>query len=841
MATKFADAVPNGTAPRTKTWWLGLNFALTIFVSAFLLFQVQPLISKFILPWFGGSPAVWTTCMLFFQTLLFAGYAYAHFSVKFLAPPRQALVHVVLLVAALAVTLPSIAPSIRWKPEGSDYPTWRIMALLAMNVGLPYLLLSSTGPLLQAWFARSFPGRSPYRLYALSNVGSLLALVSYPFLVEPALDSHQQSRIWSWSFAVFVVLCGYAAVHMWNLGRAKAATAHGTGRGEWHTGGELATGTDEPTPTWYQPLLWVILPAFASMMLLATTNHVCQDVAVIPFLWVVPLSLYLVSFIISFDHERWYVRPFFALAGLVFLYLAAATPDFATEFGEGETKSKVTLMHFTKATLEWWHDRTKVDPAKDPDADADEDADTTATSDETDEIPFKFEPELDYVGELVIHFAALFCVCMICHGELVRIRPAPRYLTSFYLMISAGGALGGLFVTLVAPRIFETYYEWKLGIFGGVILMAATFLLSTGIFQHFDDVAGPPSTKRGWSLARWSIMLLACAVPWLVLSGIAWSDVAKLLKADDEETGQGNYRDVVIARVRNFYGAVRIEERLQTESDTEEMTPYSRTLYHGRIIHGLQYLDEDQRLATTYYATESGVGRAIGFFKPNPNMRVGAVGLGTGTLAAYCTEPGYYFRFYEINPKIEELSNEYFTYRKNAAGKVDVVLGDARLSLEREAEEGSQRFDVLALDAFSGDAIPTHLLTREAFEIYLQHVDKNSGIIAVHISNRYLDLVPVVRGLTEEFKLGSVRIHNSESSGGVYSSEWICVTNNREFLDLYAEDDEYDGKWLPQYMFYAGERQPHAAFETIRSWPRSILWTDAYSNLFDILIRKEDD
>ncbi|MEX2141447.1 MAG: fused MFS/spermidine synthase [Pirellulales bacterium] len=837
MAAKLADAVSNGTAPRPKTWWLGLNFALTIFVSAFLLFQVQPLISKFILPWFGGSPAVWTTCMLFFQTLLFAGYAYAHFSVRYLAPARQALVHVMLLVAALAVTLPSIAPSASWKPEGSDSPTWQIMALLVMNVGLPYLLLSSTGPLLQAWFARSFPARSPYRLYALSNVGSLLALVSYPFLVEPALDSHQQSRIWSWSFALFVVLCGYAAVHMWNLGRAKGATAH-TGGASGTRPVQLVSGVDEPTPAWYQPLLWITLPAFASMMLLATTNHVCQDVAVIPFLWVVPLSLYLLSFIISFDHERWYVRPFFALAGLVFVYLAAAAPDFPIEFGEDETKSKVTLTHFAKSTVEWWHTRTQ--PSRDDDAD-DGDENGTAANDEGNTIPSLFEPELDYVGELVVHFAALFCICMICHGELVRIRPAPRYLTSFYLMISAGGALGGLFVTLIAPRVFETYYEWKLGIFGGVILTAATFLLSTGIFQHFDDVAGPPTNKRGWSLARWSIMLLACAVPGLVLSGIAWSDVAKMLKADDEESGQGNYRDVVIARVRNFYGAVRIEERLQTESDTDEMKPYSRTLYHGRIIHGLQYLDEDERLATTYYATESGVGRAIGFFKPNPNMRVGAVGLGTGTLAAYCTEPGYYFRFYEINPRIEELSNEYFTYRKNAAGKVDIIMGDARLSLEREADEASQRFDVLVLDAFSGDAIPTHLLTREAFEIYLKHVDIDSGIIAVHISNRYLDLVPVVRGLTEEFNLGSLRIHNSESSGGVYSSEWICVTNNREFLDLHAEDDEYDSKWLPQYMFYAGERQPHAAFETIRSWPRSILWTDAYSNLFDILIRKEED
>jgi hypothetical protein len=807
-----------------------MNFALTIFVSAFLLFQVQPLISKFILPWFGGGPAVWTTCMLFFQTLLFAGYAYAHFSVRWLPPSRQAAVHLVLLVGALAVTLPSIAPAARWKPEGGANPTWSIMVLLTMTVGLPYLLLSATGPLLQAWFARSFPGRSPYRLYALSNVGSLLALVSYPFLVEPAIDTYQQSRIWAWAFALFVVLCGYAAVSIWGLRRQPLSL--GERAAKVTEAGSRTAAAEEPRPLWYQPLLWIALPAFASMMLLATTNHVCQDVAVIPFLWVVPLSLYLLSFIISFDAERWYVRPLFAVGGLFFVYLAAAAPNFATEFGTGDEKTSVVLTKAAKTGIERWYNGPNR-------ADDETDAESSTTS--SGETPYKFEPELDYSGELVVHFLALFCICMICHGELVRLRPAPRFLTSFYLMIAAGGALGGLFVSLIAPYTFRTYYEWKLGIYGGVLLTAAAFLLSTGVFQHFDEVSLRRGNSRGWSLFRWSAMLLIVAVPGLVLSGIAWSDVAKLLKSDDETSVEGNFFDQVIARARNFYGAVRIEERTLIDPDKGTSTPYSRTLYHGRIIHGLQYLDEDRTLATTYYAPESGVGRAIGFFRSNPQMRVGAVGLGTGTIAAYCTEPGYYFRFYEINPKIEELSREYFSYRENAKGQIDIVLGDARLSLEREAATGSQRFDVLALDAFSGDAIPAHLLTREAFELYLKHVNISQGIIAVHISNRYLDLVPVVRGLAEEFKLGSIRIHSAGGSNGAYSSEWICVTNNQEFLDLHAEDDEYDGRRLPEFMFYADERRPHAAFETIRRWPRSILWTDAYSNLFDILMRKQED
>jgi hypothetical protein len=682
-------------------------------------------------------------------------------------------------------------------------------------------LLSATGPLLQAWFARTFVGRSPYRLYALSNVGSLLGLLSYPFLVEPALDNYAQSSLWSWGFAIFVVLCGFAAIHVWRTDRAAAVSADDV------LPAKLAPAVAEAAPAWHLPLLWIVLPAFASMTFLATTNHVCQDVAVIPFLWVIPLSLYLLSFIIAFDHERWYVRPIFAIAGLTFIYLASGTPDFATEIGDKAPKTKITLLNFTKEAVEWWRR-----PNTDTETDSGENEDSETSADQAPDADYTFDPDVDYVGELVIHFAALFCICMICHGELVRIRPPSAYLTWFYLMISAGGAVGGIFVSLIAPVVFDTYYEWKLSIFGGVILTAVTFLLSTGIFQHFDEASGPSVKATRWSFGLWLATLLLVAVPWLVLSGIAWSDLMKMLRADDDE---------VIAHVRNFYGAVRVEEDRDEDTESGEPVAYSRTLYNGRIVHGLQFLDDDQKLPTTYYSTDSGAGRAIGFFKAQPDMRVGAVGLGTGTLAAYNVEPGHYFRFYEINPEVKYLAENYFTYLKNAAGKVDVVLGDARLSLERDAEEGSQRFDVLVLDAFSGDAIPTHLLTREAFEIYRKHVDINEGIIAVHISNRYIDLVPVVRGLTEYFKLGSVRIHVDGEGRGAYSSEWICVTNNRVFLETYAEDDEYDGKRMPDFMFFTDEPNARAAFKTLRGWPRSILWTDAYSNLFDIVMRKEED
>ncbi|HEY1784282.1 MAG TPA: hypothetical protein VGG30_01990, partial [Pirellulales bacterium] len=292
----------------TRSTRLAVLYAGTIFLGAFLLFQLQPLISRFILPWFGGGPAVWTTCLLFFQTVLFAGYAYAHVSEHYLRPRARTALHLALLVAAV-LTLP-ITPSDGWKPADSGYPTGRILALLTVCIGLPYFVLSSTGPLVQAWFSRALPGRSPYRLYSLSNFGSLLALLSYPFVVEPAMDGNTQSLAWTTGFVLFCLLCGTAC---WLTARLGAATGTNTGT--------VPATSDEPPPSWKRRLLWLALPAFASILLMATTNHVCQDMPPVPFLWVVPLGLYLLSFIIAFDHERWYRRLPYGLAALIAIYL----------------------------------------------------------------------------------------------------------------------------------------------------------------------------------------------------------------------------------------------------------------------------------------------------------------------------------------------------------------------------------------------------------------------------------------------------------------------------------------------------------------------------------------
>jgi SAM-dependent methyltransferase len=712
---------------------LAVAFAATVLVSAFLLFQVQPLLSKLILPWFGGSPAVWTTCMLFFQVLLFGGYAYAHLSEHVFGRRTRTLVHLALIAAGLAL-LP-VAPDLSWKPTSGQDPTWRILCLLAASVGIPYFVLSSTGPLVQGWFSRAYPGRSPYRLYSLSNAGSLAALLSYPFVFEPMLDAHAQSRCWSWGFALFALCCGCAVISMRRVSSWRAAAL---------SNGEEAAPAERPRAIVW--LLWLALPAFASLTLLATTNHVCQDVAVVPFLWVVPLALYLLSFIICFDHKRWYVRGVWT--GLTLAAIAAVVvvenpdgPDILCKSIAGRSIADIVGSDVVNGLVD----------------------------------------RLGIVQELVLYFAMLFLVCMVCHGELVRLRPHPRRLTEFYLLIAAGGAVGGAFVSLLAPVLFETFFEWQIALAVGYAI-AATVLGLAG-------KSGRPRLARRLIVWTALIVLPAVAVGWVCLKK------------------PGSASSQVVARARNFYGVVSVQEQ-----DADDPDERQYVLCHGRITHGLQFTDpEKSRWATTYYNEESGVGRAILYFRGLGKVRVGAVGLGVGTLAGYA-QPGDDYQFYEINPAVLQMAKTYFTYLRDCRGRCEVIMGDARLSLERQAP---QHFNVLVLDAFSGDAIPTHLLTREAFEIYERH-RAPGGVIAVHISNRYLDLAPVVRGLAEHFNLRTTRIYDDEleyEEAWIYSSDWMLVTDNEEFLKAV---------------------QPRPPEEDRGDFTVP-LWTDQYNNLFQIL------
>jgi SAM-dependent methyltransferase len=667
-------------------------YAATIFLSAFLLFQVQPLIAKMILPWFGGSAAVWTICMLFFQLLLLAGYVYSHAYVRLRAPGRR-YVHLVLLALA-AATLP-LAAGAAWKPSGGGDPTWRILGLLATSVGVPYFVLSTTGPLVQAWYARSYPGAAPYRLFALSNLGSMLALLSYPLLIEPLLALGRQATMWSAGFVLFALPC---AVLAWN-GRTGDAPASST-EGDAKPGVGLQ-------------ILWAALAACASMLLLAFTEHMTLNIAAIPFLWVLPLALYLLSFVLCFEASGWYRR-------WLFLPLLAA----------GLTAVCVTL--------------TRSNPS---------------------------------IWTLIpLYSATLFAACMVCHGELARSKPHPRYLTGFYLMLALGGALGGVLVGLVAPHVFDDLYELPLGMVALCLFVMLALLRDRASLFH-----------GRWGAAARLVFLAAT-----VALGIELARITKENSADTRVT------------LRNFYGVLNVR-------DSGEGPDAMRVLSHGTIIHGKQFLERSRRdWPTTYYGLASGVGLALLDARAHGPVRVGVVGLGAGTLAVYGRR-GDLFRFYDINPKVVELARTEFSFLKDSPARVEVQLGDARLSLEREP---AQNFDVLALDAFSSDAIPVHLLTVEAFRVYLRQL-RSGGVLAVHISNRYLDLVPVVQQAARQLSLELREVDNDDDDdAGVYRSDWLLLS---------ASSAAFEGPLLK------------GAAERVDAESRVGLWTDDYSDLYRIL------
>lgn len=673
------------------------RYAITIFLSAFLLFLVQPLIGKYILPWFGGGPGVWTTCMVFFQGVLLAGYAYAHFIQRFSSRP-QVVVHIALLLVSLAF-LP-IVPDLTWKPQAHHDPAWRILLLLTACIGVPYFALSATGPLLQAWFSRTHPGRSPYRLYALSNIGSLLALLGYPFVMEPAMARKTQTIVWSCGFAVFAVLCGYCAIRVSGVMREIIAK-HGNAA--------------ESTPTALDRLLWILLPACASIMLLAVTSQLSEEIAPIPFLWILPLAVYLLSFIVTFEWPRLYYRPVFV----------------------GGSISSIGLV-----------------------------------------LMMVRQEHIGLTLQIVASMVVLFICCMICHGELYRLRPPARKLTAYYLGIAAGGALGGSFVSLAAPLLFDRYVEFYIGLFGSAAL------LLTCLRRDPNSIFFRGAHRLGW------LALIA-----LVLVG----GLAIRMRISDVEEN-------TLLRSRNFYGVLRIALRNKEIPEAQYLT-----LEHGRITHGSQFVHPTvRRWPTTYFGPHTGVGMVMRLFPKTTQRKVGIVGLGVGTLAAY-GQSGDDYRFYEINPEVERLARSAFVYLQDSQANVQVVLGDARLSMEREE---SQEFDILVLDAFSGDAIPIHLLTKEAFDMYQRHL-ATDGVIMVHVSNRYVDLHPVVHRVGESLGFTTVFLTTPpDMSNLIVESHWLLMTRNQKILEI------------PEIAA--------TAFRPIGT-ARVRLWTDDHASLLEVL------
>ena len=673
-------------------------YALTIFISAVLLFLVQPIVAKQILPWFGGSAAVWTTCLVFFQFLLLFGYAYADWTTRKLTPKRQAVIHSVLLIISL-LALP-IIPDAAWKPAGDEDPTWRILGLLTVTIGLPYFLLSTTGPLLQAWFARSFPSATVYRLFALSNFGSLLALVAYPFVVEPWVTTTEQSWTWSAGYLAFALLCTLSALYS---ARTPAEVAQSA---SLQTG---AMSTSEKAPSTGDYTLWLLLAGMGSFMLLAVSNHIAHDIASVPFLWILPLTLYLLTFILCFEGRQgrgWYQRIWFLGPMLVAV-----------------------------AAMAWsvYHERGIVDVKE----------------------------------ALPLFSLGLFLMCMFFHGELAAMKPSPRYLTGFYLMVSLGGALGGLAVGFLAPKIFNAYYEFGIGLL--VTLALAVYL-----------------TRSAHRL-----------VPVAALAALGTSGYYLFLHFDGLSSN---------ARVmeRNFYGTLRVKDT-GPETDPDTM----RRMLHGMIMHGEQHLGPRRKEPTSYYGATSGVGQAILALQPSGPIRVGVVGLGVGTLAAY-GRSGDVYRFYEINPQVIDAARKEFFFLSDSAAKIETVLGDARLAMEREAP---QQYDVLVIDAFSSDAIPVHLITREAMGVYLRHL-KPGGVLAIHITNRFLRLGPVVKRLADDQSLHAILIDDDAKGSDLATTDWVLLSRDAELL---KRPDVARGQ---------------AAIEEL---PGLRIWTDSFNNLFQIL------
>ena len=712
-------------------------FRFVIFLSAFLLFQVQLIVAKHLLPWFGGTPAVWTTSQMFFQVLLLAGYTYAHVLTRTRRTWLQCRIHIALLLTAtLAVFAvaawggePMLAPG-SMKPTGTENPVSLLLLILMTSVGLPFFAVSTTGPLLQQWHSRQSGSLSrTYRLYALSNAGSLLGLLSYPFGVESLLDLPQQAWMWAVLFAVFAAACGAIA---WRSAQypEPVEQAERKPEGFTRTGNESAVGQAGPA----RMCAWLLLASTTSVMFLATTNQLCQDVAAVPFLWVLPLAIYLLTFIVCFDRPQWYSRRWIPIAAAV-----------------------TSLAVLPSAT-----------------------------------------GGLGVPVQVVAYGAFLFCFCMLCHGELVRLRPGARQLTLFYLVIALGGALGGTFVSIGAPAVFPDLWEFHAAILvGWIVIWFAWWIDRTspfktgdrGLFAAFVTIALglalrylSKRTRFGridWvSNQDWTVTLVGGAVLATCVCAMLWkSRIARmrlwpqalvllvvLLSGRFLLQRMEISRDGAVYAARNFYGVVQV---LSVAVPAGEM----RQLVHGTTLHGVQLNVPGHRgTPTAYYSRSSGIALAAtrlvrtrerGMGEGAGGAHFGIVGLGVGTMSAFA-ESTDRVRYYEINPVVIDIvrgKQPFFTFVSDSPSEVTVVSGDARLSLERElAEVGPQRFDLLVMDAFSSDSVPLHLVTVEAFRLYAAHLRTDESILAVNVTNRYLNLEPVVAANAQELGFRGVRI-----------------------------------------------------------------------------------
>lgn len=710
------DTHQNSASPANRMKWLSkdLFFGAAIALSAFLLFQIEPMISKYILPWFGGGPAVWTSALLFFQLLLLAGYAYAHFLTGLSLASQKAIHLVVSLVILVWMAINAlhwgnpVMPDASWKPTAGTAPVLQVLLVLLVSIGLPFFLLSTTSSLVQSWFSHLRQQVSPYSFYVLSNAASLIALISYPVLFEPNWTLTQQGIFWSAGFGVYLLA----------LGVCMLAIRSGLNPGT--SDPESSTRADQPvkrSPSLRTSLFWISLAACASVMLLASTNQMCQDIASIPFLWVLPLSLYLFSFVVAFNDNQKKLRPLYVLLSLAALALG--------------------LWNLANGS------------------------------------------RMSALFQIASNALMLFSICLLCHSELYLRRPSPRYLTTFYLMLSIGGAVGGIFVSLIAPLIFPEFWEYNLGLlYVAIIVIAIAYQARSSLLYRLRIPV--------------SVLALVLAVLILLLP-FAWTAHS-------------------LSMARNFYGVIKVRAL--------DGPVQGYNLIHGAITHGSQAGPGPLHDSPTMYYTEgSGIGQAILNYPPRiagKPVRIGIVGLGVGTIASY-GRPGDTIRYYEIDPNVIAYARDsrYFSFLSDSSARVDIILGDARLSMERELSQNEpQGFDILVIDAFSSDSIPTHLLTKEAIQLYLSHL-KPDGILAFNISNRHINLEPVLALAGEHFGLSAVLIAQADQKNQLSApSVWVLFSRNAELF-----------------------RSPGIAAlaRQLRKMPAIRLWTDDYSNLFQVL------
>jgi hypothetical protein len=704
-------------------------FSATMLTSAVLLFAVQPMVARFVLPTFGSAPQVWAVALVFFQAVLLLGYLYAHLSSTRLGLRRALALHAVLL-AAPVLTLPLAVPAGDASPSN---PAWSLLVLLTVSVGLPFFVVSSTAPLLQRWLVHTDhpAGRDPYFLYRASNFGSVLGLVSYPLVFEPRLALGAQGRVWTYGYAALVVLLAACLAYVWRRGGARP----------------VAAGAEEPL-TVRRRLTWLVLAAVPSGLIVAATTVLTTDVAPIPLLWVLPLGLYLITFMIAFSsgaRSRWVFRASVWVLPVAVLAVAVVTV--------AEIRGPLWLI-------------------------------------------------------LAVHLVAVFTVAMVCHGRLAQDRPAPRQLTTFYLVESFGGVLGGAFAALLSPLVFDSLWEYPLALVLAALLWPG---VRRGRPRGAGDLAWPVALGVALYLALTELdhEHVVLGVAGAVCLSFALRRPARLAAGLSAlvlagTAGVAATGSRVIDRERNFFGVRTVEQGVGV-----------RSLVHGTTLHGNQLVRLGLPQPTTYYHPASPIGQLVTGGPRGLTRRTAVIGLGTGTMAAY-SQPGDRWTFYEIDPEIVRVAREprYFTYLRDAPGATEVVLGDARLSLQRARD---RTFSLVVADAFSSDAIPTHLITREAIDLYFRKLVPD-GALALHISNRYLDLETVLGNLARDAELvcwaGNLDAALAEGVEEANASAWVALARRPEALG----DVTTDGLW-----------------RRCRTGPGSHTWTDDYSNLVSLL------